>query len=126
MARTLAFGRRQSDSRHQASRAARGLAPNTRASAYAETERFARSLYADDARAARRLRNRLLMGGAVGLVVVALGVPQLGAVLGSMDAGSSRVAADLNALSPEDLAALEPAAGESPGPLQRLLDALRQ
>jgi hypothetical protein len=95
-----------------------------------DTETFARTLYVDTRDERSGFGAGAIMSGLAALVVFALAVPYFNSAAGPERAGAGEgttvVAQDFDRMSPSELAELAPAAGESRGPLDWLLDALWQ
>lgn len=129
MGQKRAFGRRRPDQRASA-QSGEGASPEQLREAYSDTETFARALYIGARDERRGFGAGAIMSGLAALVVLALAVPYLtggpGPGGGATGQGATVVAQDFDRMSPSELAELAPAAGESRGPLDRLLDALWQ
>jgi hypothetical protein len=129
MAQKRTFGRRRPDQGASA-QSGDGPSPEDLREAYSDTETFARTLYIDTRDHRLGFGAGAVMSGFAALVVLALAVPYLNSGVGSGSGGAGEgatiIAQDFDRMSPSELAELAPAAGESRGPLDRLLDALWQ
>ncbi|SDE92652.1 hypothetical protein [Rhodospira trueperi] len=129
MAQKRTFGRRRPDQSASA-QSGEGPSPEDLREARSDTETFARTLYIDTRDHRSGFGAGAIMSGLAALVLLALAVPYLnsgvGPGSGASGQGSTVVAQDFDRMSPSELAELAPAAGESRGPLDWLLDALWQ